>query len=281
MLDKITIFSPGKLNIFLKVLGKRNDGFHFIRTGITFINLFDKIEIQKSNLTEVIYKGLFKPKKNKFDDCIMLKTLKFLNIYEKKFFKITVTKNIPVQGGLGSASTNAASLILGLQSLNIVEKKDPKFYVSLGADIPCFLKQKNCIATGIGEILYSQIFPKYFFLLVKPKINNSTEKMYKKLNLQVEPSNNDFYSDPSQFHEDDNGNTFEKIALCDDKNFKEIFEFLQKLEYAIFTRMTGTGSCCFTAFTSKFHALEAHKIFKSKFNKLWSVVCENNFIKHN
>ena len=56
---------------------------------------------------------------------------------------------------------------------------------------------------------------------------------------------------------------------------------LQKLEYAIFTRMTGTGSCCFTAFTSKSHALEAHKIFKSKFSKLWSVVCENNFIKHN
>ena len=69
MLDSKTILAPAKLNIFLKVLNKRKDGYHSLRSGITFIDLFDKIEIKKSDETKIKYKGFFKPKNNNYNDC--------------------------------------------------------------------------------------------------------------------------------------------------------------------------------------------------------------------
>ena len=71
MLDSKTILAPAKLNIFLKVLNKRIDGYHSLRTGITFIDLFDKIEIKKSDETKIKYKGFFKPKYNNYNDALL------------------------------------------------------------------------------------------------------------------------------------------------------------------------------------------------------------------
>ena len=84
MLDKIKILAPAKLNIFLRILGRRNDGFHNIRSGITFINLFDVLEIKKSHKTSITYSGLFKPMNGKYNDCIISKTLNFLSLNNLK-----------------------------------------------------------------------------------------------------------------------------------------------------------------------------------------------------
>ena len=92
-----------------------------------------------------------------------IKTLKFLGLNKKIHLDLTITKNIPVQGGLGSASTNAAALIKGLETMGLISKREPNFYSMLGADIPCFLFKKDCLVTGIGEIIYHHEFPKYYF----------------------------------------------------------------------------------------------------------------------
>ena len=276
MIKNFFLFAPAKLNIFLKVVGKKINGYHTIRSGITFINLFDKIEIELSDKNEVIYKGPFKPLNNQYEDCIIKKTLNFLNLESKTNFKITITKNIPVQGGLGSASTNAAALINGLTEMNFIKKNEPKYYSSLGSDIPCFLFKKNCLATGIGEILQYQFFPKYFFLLIKPNFNNSTKKLYDRLNLKIRFKKENFFCDEIEINQDDTGNDFEKIALKDNLDFQSIFDFLENLDHAIFVRMTGTGSCCYAAFEKKEYANRANEIFKLNYPNLWTFVCENN-----
>ena len=265
MLDSKTILAPAKLNIFLKVLNKRIDEYHSLRTGITFIDLFDKIEIKKSDETKIKYKGFFKPKNNNYNDCIILKTLKFLDLDKNLHFDITVTKNIPVQGGLGSASTNAAGLIKGLHDMNYIHLKEPSAYVSIGSDIPSFLFAKNCIITGIGEKISPTTFPKLYFLLIKPNFNNSTKEMYEKLDIKNNHENSD-----------DTGNDFEKIVLKENLYFNEIFSYLKSFDNALFTRMTGTGSCFYAAFEKKIDALKANEIFKNKYSKLWTHVCENN-----
>ena len=66
MQDKRVIIAPAKLNIFLKILGRREDGYHTLHSGVTFINLFDSIEIEESSKNEIIYKGPFKPKQGYF-----------------------------------------------------------------------------------------------------------------------------------------------------------------------------------------------------------------------
>jgi len=274
------IFAPAKLNIFLKVLGRRSDGYHIIRSGITFIDLYDEVEINISNKMCIRYKGPFRPKGNTYDDCMILKTLKFLGLSKNLNLDLTITKNIPVQGGLGSASTNAAALIQGLEAMKLITKKEPNIYTMLGADIPCFLFQKNCVVTGIGEIIHQQTFPKYYFLLVKPNFENSTKDIYNKLDYDIDSYGRISEYEEIQINIDDIGNDFERVVFRENSEILEIIEFLESLDEVIFSRMTGTGSCCYAVFEKKEFALKANVIFKSNFPDLWSCVCENNTINN-
>ena len=79
--NSITEKSPAKINLFLKILNRREDNYHNIRTGITSINLCDEIEVKPSNQFNVEYRGAFAPDNNIFDDCIIKKIFSFLNIH--------------------------------------------------------------------------------------------------------------------------------------------------------------------------------------------------------
>ena len=276
MMDSVKIFTPAKINLFLKILGRRQDGFHIIRSGITFVNLFDQVDIKISDKMLIWYSGPFKPYGGKYKDCIISKTLKFLNLDKRYNFNIKITKNIPVQGGLGSASANAAGLIQGLESMKIINKRQPKDYVSLGADIPSFLFKNNCLVTGIGEIIYPYSFSKYYFLLIKPSFNNSTKNMYDKFGY--EPGSYDLLFDFEEFviSDEDTGNDFEKFLLEENKEVKNLLNFLEDLDDVVFSRMTGSGSCWYAVFENKEQAIKAKDVFKSNFPNLWSCVCENN-----
>ena len=115
MLDNISIKAPAKINLFLRVIGITQNDFHFIRTGVTFLNLYDEIKICLSEKNILSYSGPFKPISPIFENDIIIKVLD--NIVEKKTinFKIHIIKNIPWKAGLVSASTDAASFIKGLQ----------------------------------------------------------------------------------------------------------------------------------------------------------------------
>ena len=110
MLAEIKELSPAKLNLFLKIVSKRNDGFHNIRSGVTQINLFDEVIAQKDSKFSIKYTGEFSPKNRKFTDCIIEKVFSKLDLVKPKY-SFTIKKNIPVMSGLGSASSNAAAII--------------------------------------------------------------------------------------------------------------------------------------------------------------------------
>ena len=280
MQDKIIIKAPAKINLFLHVLNKREDGYHNIKSGITFINLFDEVCIKKNNSMIIQYSGAFKPSQDFFKDCIIKKTLKFLNLDNKVNLKININKNIPIQSGLGSASSNAAALIKGLEKLEIVKMNaDYKFYSQLGADIPVFLYGKNALVEGIGEKVIKHKFPKYFFLLVKPEISFSTKKMYDKISVNLQDDNISNHS-KNILNDDDYGNDFENIAIKENEEINQILKYLSSSEKCIFSQMTGSGSCCFAAYEKQEYANKAQINFKENFPKLWSFVGENNTINN-
>ena len=272
--DRIIVHAPAKLNLFLKILKKRKDGYHDIRSGVTLINLFDVIEIKKSDKMSISYTGTYKPNKGYYSDCIINKTLAFLNIKNKYNLEINIKKNIPVEGGLGSASTNAAALINGLIEMQLIESRRFSSYVSLGADIPLFLFGQDCLVRGKGELITEYKFPKYYFLLVKPNLNLSTRDMYKKFSmtksLKIESIKQNIINDH------DTGNDFESILYNDYKDIYNILKNLKNLKAAIFSRLTGSGSCCYAVFESKQNAIEAQIQFRSEFKNLWNVIVENN-----
>ncbi len=278
MQDKRVIIAPAKLNIFLKILGRREDGYHTLHSGVTFINLFDNIEIEESSKNEIIYKGPFKPKQGYYSDCIVKKTLNFLNLIKDINLKITITKNIPVQGGLGSASNNAAGIIKGLEKMKLIKKQPIENYIRLGSDIPCLLFQKNCLVKGIGEKIYPKFFPKYYFLLLQPNYYHSTIEMYNKLNFKTNTFSKLMKKKEKNINIKEEGNDFEKIVFKENKGYKEIYDFVANLNQVRFTRMTGSGSCIYAAFEKKEYANNANEVFKSNYKDLWSVVCENNMV---
>ena len=280
MQDKITIKAPAKINMFLHVLDKRDDGYHNIRSGITFINLFDEVCIKKNNSMIIQYSGTFKSSYDFFEDCIIKKTLKFLNLDNKVNLKINIKKNIPIQAGLGSASSNAAALIKGLEKLKIITmNEDYKFYSQLGADIPVFLYGKNALVEGIGERVFKYEFPKYFFLLVKPETGFSTKKMYDKISVNLQDNNISNHS-KNILNDDDYGNDFENIAIKENEEINQILKYLSSSEKCIFSQMTGSGSCCFAAYEKQDYANKAQMNLIENFPKLWSFVGENNIINN-
>ncbi len=273
MLDKIIEKSPAKINLFLKIINKRDDGFHNIRTGITFIDLYDEITVQPHNKFEVIYKGKFAPKNNQFKDCIINKLFTYINENKPKLL-FTISKNFPYDAGLGSASSNVASVIKILENLEFIKKKNIFDYVDLGSDIPSFLNQKDALVRGKGDLIANVHFPKYYFLLIRPSFKCSTKKMYNSFQSSDFDYNNDF--DLEEINDQDSGNDFEKIIKKNEPEFLSIIKILDDFEDVIFSRLTGSGSCIYSVFEKKEHAVNAQKKFKQTFSNLWTHVSENN-----
>jgi len=275
MLDKIKEKSPAKINLFLKIINKREDGFHNIRTGVTFVDLFDEIEVQPHNKFEVNYSGDFSPKNKTFEDCIINRLFTFIKKEPPKLL-FSISKNFPYQAGLGSASSNAATVIKILENLELIEKKNIFEYVDLSSDIPLFLHEKDSLIRGKGDLIANVIFPKYYFLIIKPSFKCSTKKMYE----SFKQSDIDYIPefDLEEINDQDSGNDFEKILKKNEPEFNSIMDYLESLEGSIFSRLTGSGSCIFSVFEKKEHANSAQKKFIQKYSNLWTHVSENNLV---
>ena len=118
--------SPAKLNLFLKIINKRNNGYHNLRSGVTLINIYDEVIAKKDSKFSVKYIGEFSPINNKFKDCIVDKIFLKLDL-PKPNYCFTIKKNIPIMSGLGSASSNAAAVIRILEKLNYKDLKMKNF----------------------------------------------------------------------------------------------------------------------------------------------------------
>ena len=266
--------SPAKLNLFLKIISKRKDGYHNLRSGVTLINLYDEVLAEKSSEFQVKYIGNFAPKNNVFSNCIVEKIFYKFNLVKPNYC-FTIKKNIPVQSGLGSASSNAAAVIRILKKLKYEKIKTINFS-EIGADVPFFVQNQDSLVRGIGDITIKKSFPKYYFLLIKPMQNCSTAEMYNQINI-----NNisfDYNYDTDEISEFDNGNDFELIADNKYTEISSLLKFMKSFPDVIYSRLTGSGSCIYSTFESKDSAERALLIFKERFPKHWSLVVENNFL---
>jgi len=274
MLAEYKEISPAKINLFLKIISKRDDGYHNLRSGITLINLYDEVSAEKSSDFQVKYIGQFAPPDNTFKDCIVEKIFSTFNL-NKPQYSFTIKKNIPVQSGLGSASSNAAAVLRILKKLDYKEIKTINFS-EIGADVPLFVENQDSLVRGIGDITIKQLFPKYYFLLIKPIQNCSTQEMYHEVNINELKFDLNF--DTDEISEFDMGNDFEVIAERKYPEISTFLKFMRGFSDVIFSRLTGSGSCIYSAFEKKDSAEKALKLFKERFPDHWAVVVENNFL---
>ena len=185
----VRALSPAKINLFLKVTGKRPDGYHNLHTLMCGITLFDNLlfEFDESNI-RVCCSHPEVPEDN--SNLVWRAADIFLrNINRVCGIKITIEKKIPVGAGLGGGSSNAATVLKVLNKYFDLKFSDDKLRdmsLEVGADVPFFISGRPAVAEGVGEKLQivDQLKP-FHVLLVNPGFSVSTANVYKNLNLRL------------------------------------------------------------------------------------------------
>lgn len=185
----LRILTPAKINLFLKIIAKRADGYHDLASLMCCISLYDEIVIQVSHRSTAVSCSHPEVPQNETNLAHRAATLFLDSLKSSEGAQIALKKNIPVAAGLGGGSSNAAGVLVGLNHFfgdPFARDQLMTMGLSLGADVPFFIFQKPALATGIGEILeaYSGL-PSYHILLANPGFSVSTAEIYRNLNLRL------------------------------------------------------------------------------------------------
>lgn len=190
-----TVLSPAKVNLFLKVVSKRPDGYHNIVSIVDIISVFDVIHIEEIPDDVIIIED---------DKDILPKdaanTMYRAAVALKERFKINrgvrvfVEKNIPIGSGLGGPSSNAATVLKELARIwkvKINEAELNSIGKGIGADVPLFLYGNACIMRGIGNKISPVELPSLWYLIIYPNISISTRRVYEGLKIVLTKKQND------------------------------------------------------------------------------------------
>jgi len=184
------LLAPAKLNLRLKVTGRRADGYHELVSIMVPVGLFDHIELEFIRLKRIMLscQGFSVPD-NKENLVYQAASVFFSRTGTPRGISIKLTKKIPVSAGLGGGSSDAAFILKGLNEMASNPLKPQALAdlaVGLGADVPFFLLNRPCIVRGIGEILEPiEKWPKFWYVIVKPAIDVSTAWVYGNLKLKL------------------------------------------------------------------------------------------------
>lgn len=277
----LTLHPPAKINWFLSIIGKRQDGYHDIVTVMQCVSLYDVLHIEHADTIEIICDYDIEKENN-----IVYKAASLFKIYTKypRGARITLKKNIPVCAGLGGGSSDAAYTLSGLNSLwetGVSNSELKNLCLQIGSDVPFFLNGPCALVEGKGDKVKAfQIDGPHILLLVKPDLEISTAWAYesfekfhhrkltkntidiklfcRSLKLQ------DFTSLNSVIYND-----LEKTVQKSYPVLKEIKESMVKMG-ALISAMSGSGPTVFGVFESKEKAKKAAMAM----NANWVMVVE-------
>lgn len=180
------ILSPAKLNLMLRILGQRDDGYHLLQTYFQLLNWGDMMQFSLQQKDTISLEGKFSGLE--LEDNLIYKAAGLLLPYRqiKQGISISVEKNIPQGSGLGGGSSNAGTTLRVLNSLwdcQLSQKKLLELALTLGADVPIFVLNQSAMATGIGENLIPYQIENCYFILIFPTTSIATVDVFKDKNL--------------------------------------------------------------------------------------------------
>ncbi|MGC6386902.1 4-(cytidine 5'-diphospho)-2-C-methyl-D-erythritol kinase [Ewingella sp. S1.OA.A_B6] len=244
--------SPAKLNLFLYITGQRANGYHELQTLFQFVDFGDSLGFTTRTDGQIV---LTTPVDGVADDDnLVVRAARLLQKSSQttQGVNIALTKRIPMGGGLGGGSSNAATVLIALNTLWSCGLRDEQLAVlglSLGADVPVFVMGHSAFAEGIGEVLLPVEPQEKWYLVAHPGIHIPTPAIF---------------GDPELIRNTPKRpiNVLLSTAWTNDcqpiarKRFCEVEQLVSwLLEYAP-SRMTGTGACVFAEFNSEHEARE-------------------------
>jgi 4-diphosphocytidyl-2-C-methyl-D-erythritol kinase len=252
---RLLILSPAKINLFLRVTGRRPDGYHDLVSLMCRVSLFDEIILAPS--TGAVSLRCSDPSLPRDEANLAYRAARqfFEAVGRREGCEIRLTKRIPIAAGLGGGSSNAASVLLGLNHLfgsPMTRKELMRIGRGLGADVPFFLFQAPALASGIGDELqtYPELVP-WPVLIICPTFHVSTRMVYQNLNLQLTNSqkqptrthlNKTAFNPSSDLHND-----LEAVTLALHPELVRIKDWLRS-QGAAGALMSGSGPSVFGVF---------------------------------
>jgi len=239
--------APAKLNLMLRITGQRSDGYHLLQTVFQFIDLCDWITFHPVDDGRVSLRKTI-PGVAEFDD-LTIKAARLLKAETgcEQGVCIEVEKNLPMGGGLGGGSSDAATVLVVLNQLwglQLSMEKLMELGLILGADVPVFVYGYSSWAEGVGEKLERIDIPEQWFVIIKPDCHVDTKEVFLAKDLTRDSKSikiADFIA--GQHQNDCLGVVRERY-----QSVKDALVDLSKFSEA---RLTGTGACVFAQFDSR------------------------------
>lgn len=246
--------APAKLNLFLRIVGRRPDGYHLLQTMFRILDWGDTISIRLRDDGRIVRHGDSAPGVAEADD-LTVRAAKSLQSTAKiaQGADVAIEKRIPSGGGLGGGSSDAATVLRALDRLwgcDLGVDVLAELGLRLGADVPVFVRGENAWAEGLGERLTPIDLPPAWYLLVAPGIHAATAELFQAAELTrnaAAATMSDFVSDPF-LQGQALGNAFEPVLRRREPAVEAVFAALRSAGTA---RLTGSGSVCFVEFADR------------------------------
>lgn len=239
--------APAKLNLFLHITGRRPDGYHLLQTAFQLIDRCDTLDVQTRDdgvirRTNAII-GVAE------EDDLIIRAAHLLQSHSKSRFgaELSLHKLLPMGGGLGGGSSDAATTLIALNHLwqcGLKRQELMDLGLRLGADVPFFLFGCNAFAEGVGEKLASIETPDTWFVVIEPGVQVPTAAIFsaKELTRNTKPIKIADFSSSAKTHWK---NDLQTVACSLYPEVEKVIRWLKTFGDA---RMTGSGACVFCAF---------------------------------
>ncbi|MDH5544729.1 MAG: 4-(cytidine 5'-diphospho)-2-C-methyl-D-erythritol kinase [Gammaproteobacteria bacterium] len=242
--------APAKLNLFLHITGRRADGYHELQTIFQFIDTCDYLYFEPNTDGSISRKNEVHGIPESED--LIIRAARLLQSFTdcKRGCVIRVDKQLPMGGGLGGGSSDAATTLLALNLLWETELSLAQLAslgLQLGADVPIFIFGRAAWAEGVGEKLETVCLDEPWFVVIKPNVHVNTGQIFSSPQLtrnQHPITIRDFLS----------GATVNVCQPLVEQHYPAVKEAINWLENYAPSRMTGTGACVFAAFSDKIRA---------------------------
>ncbi len=276
--------APAKINLTLRVLGRRRDGYHTIASLVAFVRLYDRLAFTPGGPLRLELRGPTAAAAGDPRHNLVLKAARALAAEIKGLTvgRFTLEKSLPVAAGLGGGSSDAAAALRLLARANRLRRGDPriaKVARALGADVPVCLDPRPRFMQGIGEILSRPLhIPKIPVVLVNPGIPLATKEVfacYDRRQPPVEPRSRmrkqAFPRRPNAFLAmlATEANDLEPAAITLAPSISEVLDALRNSPGCRLARMSGAGATCFGLFSSRRAAAAAARRIAAGHRRWW------------
>jgi 4-diphosphocytidyl-2-C-methyl-D-erythritol kinase len=254
--------APAKLNLFLHVVGRRDDGYHLLQSVFRLIDFGDTVHLQLRDDGCVVREGDFPGVPE--DQDLTMRAARLLQPFAPpgSGVGIQLEKRLPMGGGLGGGSSDAATVLLALNrlwDLNFSRQRLQTLALTLGADVPVFVFGRSAFAEGVGECLSAvQLAPAWYVVLMPPvhiptaAVFAAPELTRNTPALTIAPFSASQNPGGAGLHND-----LQAIVV---KRYPEVAQHLEWLGQYGEARMTGSGACVFAAFDSE---EAAHRVMRA------------------